>query len=306
MGLSGLAYSAATSVPLAIVLVMISGFFNSPTSVARSVLLQRNTPREMRGRVFSAYYVMRDVIFVIGMAGAGLADIINVRQLIAFASVLLFGAATYALLAPGIGIRSLRAARTRLEEAAGAPALGGTPFRPATLADFDLLIGKLPTFARLSEPQRAAFITDATVREVPAGTRILEHGDTASSAYFILDGSATAGIPEDGGYRGLSTMGEGDFFGEIAALTGSPRTADVVADTDATLLEVPAEALRSTMTVPEIQRLVFSTLTSRLMRTEAADLPRLAGPDQEALRDLRTPRPSVEALPRSYTGEPAS
>ena len=306
MGLSGLAYSAATSVPFAIVLVMISGFFNSPTSVARSVLLQRNTPRELRGRVFSAYYVMRDVIFVIGMAGAGLADIINVRQLIAFASVLLFGAATYALLAPGIGIRALRAARGRLEEATAAPVLAGMPVRPATLADFDLLIGKLPTFARLSPAQREAFVRDATVRDVPAGTRIVEHGDTASSAYFILDGSATAGIPEDGDYRGLSTMGEGDFFGEIAALTGSPRTADVVADTETTLLEVPAEALRSTMTVPEIQKLVFSTLTSRLMRTEAADLPRLAGPDQEALRDLRTPRPSVEALPRSYTGESAS
>ena len=306
MGLSGLAYSAATSVPLAIVLVMISGFFNSPTSVARSVLLQRNTPREMRGRVFSAYYVMRDVIFVIGMAGAGLADIINVRQLIAFASVLLFGAATYALLAPGIGIRSLRAARARLEEAADAPVFAGVPGRRATLADFDLLIGKLPTFARLSAEQRDAFLRDATIREVPAGTRILEHGDTASSAYFILGGEATAGIPEDGGYRGLSTMGEGDFFGEIAALTGSPRTADVVADTETTLLEVPAEALRSTMIVPEIQRLVFSTLTSRLMRTEASDLPRLAGPDQEALRDLRTPRPSVEALPRPSPGESAS
>jgi MFS family permease len=122
MALSGLAYAAATSVPLAIVLVMISGFFNSPTSVARSVLLQRNTPREMRGRVFSAYYVMRDIVFVVGMAGAGLADIINVRQLIAFASVLLFGAAAFALLAPGIGIRSLHRQAANVRPAIGGPA----------------------------------------------------------------------------------------------------------------------------------------------------------------------------------------
>ena len=173
--------------------------------------------------------------------------------------------------------------------------------RAATLADFDRLIGKLPTFARLSDDQRSAFVKSATVREVPAGTRVLEHGDAASSAYFILDGVTSAGVPEeDGRYRGLSTMRAGDFFGEIAALTGSPRTADVVVDEDAVLLEVPAESLRATMSVPEIQRLVFSTLTSRLLQTQAADLPRLAGLDQEALRDLRTPKPSVEALPRSY------
>ena len=95
----------------------------------------------------------------------------------------------------------------------------------------------------------------ATVREVPAGTRVVEHGDAASSAYFILDGSTTAGHP---GRRRLSAACRrwraGDFFGEIAALTGSPRTADVVADVDTTLLEVPAEALRATMAVPEIQR----------------------------------------------------
>ena len=264
MGVCGLAYAAATSVPVAILLVMFSGFFNSPTSVARSVLLQRNTPRELRGRVFSTYYVMRDVIFLFGMAGAGLADIINVRVMIAFASILLFGAAAYALVAPGLGLGSLRAARARLADAAGAAGLAAAPFRPATLADFDLLVGKLPTFARLSGTQREAFLRDASIRHVPAGTRIVEHGDTASSAYFILAGSATAGIPEENGYRGLSTMQEGDFFGEIAALTGNPRTADVVADTDTTLLEVPADALRATMPVPEIRRLVYSTLESRL------------------------------------------
>ncbi|HET9522213.1 MAG TPA: MFS transporter [Candidatus Limnocylindrales bacterium] len=306
MGIAGIAYAMATSVPVAILLVSISGFLQPPSSVSRSVLLQRHTPREMRGRVFSAFYVMRDIIFLIGMAGAGLADVVDIRLLIIVASGLLFVSAAFTLVAPGLSIWTWRAAGARMAAAVeGAPALATVPVRAATLADFDRLAVRLGTFTRLSPEQRAAFVRDATVRDVPAGTKVVEHGDVASSAYFILDGSTTAGVPEEGGYRGLSTMGAGDFFGEIAALTGSPRTADVIADADTTLMEVPAEALRATMVVPEIQRLVFSTLTSRLLKTQAADLPRLAGVDQESLRDLRTARPAVEALPRTYTGESA-
>jgi len=304
MGIAGIAYALSTEIGPAILLVTISGLLQPPSSVSRSVLLQRHTPREMRGRVFSAFYVMRDVIFLIGMAGAGLADIVDIRLLIIVASSLLFVSAAFTLVAPGLGITTWRAASARLAAAMdGAPALTAVPVRAATLADFDRLAVRLGTFARLSPEQRSAFVADATVREVPAGTMIVAHGDVASSAYFVLEGAAAAGIPEpDGGYRGLAIMRAGDFFGEIAALTGSPRTADVVAEEDTSLLEVPAAALRATMIVPEIQRLVFSTLTSRLLRTESADLPRLAGLDQESLRDLRTPRPTVEALPRSYAG----
>ncbi|MEA2610791.1 MAG: hypothetical protein QOG32_517, partial [Chloroflexota bacterium] len=40
--------------------------------------------------------------------------------------------------------------------------------------------------------------------------------------------------------------------------------------------------------------LVLPTLTERLARTTSADLPRLAGLDQQALRDLRTPQPVTE------------
>ena len=302
MGAAGILYGLSTSIPLAIVLVMISGFFNSPSSVARSTLLQRHTPREMRGRVFSAFYVMRDIIFLIGMAGAGLADVLDIRLLIIVASALLFVSAAFTLVAPGLGLASIRAASDRLRDAEAAPALGATPLRPATVPDFGRIALSIPSFARLATEQRDAFLRDATIREVAAGTRVVAHGDVADSAYFILDGRATAGIPEEDGYRGLTTMERGDFFGEIAALTGSPRTADVVADTDLTLMEVPAEALRAVMTVPEIRKVVLSTLTSRLLRTEATDLPRLAGIDQESLRDLRTPRASVEAGP----GAPAS
>lgn len=295
MGICGVLYGLSTQIGVAILLVMGSGFLNSPSSVSRSVLLQRNTPREMRGRVFSSFYVMRDVIFLFGMAGAGLADVLDIRLLIIAASCLLFVSAAFTLVAPGLGLSTWRAATARLRDAHAAPALGISPVRAATLADFDLLATRLGTFARLSPEQRAAFMSDATIHEVPGGTRVIEHGDTASSAYFILDGSTTAGIPTETGYRGLSTMNAGDFFGEIAALTGSLRTADVVTDVDTTLLEVPADALRATMKVPEIQRLVLSTLTSRLQRTQEADLPRLAGMDQADLRELRTPQPPVEA-----------
>jgi CRP-like cAMP-binding protein/sugar phosphate permease len=293
MGIAGIGYALATSVPVAILLVSISGFLQPPSSVSRSVLLQRHTPRDMRGRVFSAFYVMRDIIFLIGMAGAGLADVMDIRFLIIVASCLLFVSAAFTLVAPGLSVGTWRAATARLEAAEPVPAVA-LAARPATIADFDRLAVRLGTFARLSPDERAAFVRDATISEVPAGTRVVEHGETASSVYFVLDGSTTAGIPEEGGYRGLSTMGPGDFFGEIAALTGSPRTADVVTDTDTTLLEVPADAFRATMVVPEINRLVTSTLTARLSRTEAADLPRLAGLDQDDLRELRTPRPTLE------------
>ena len=83
-------------------------------------------------------------------------------------------------------------------------------------------------------------------------------------------------------------MGAGDFFGEIAALTGSARTADVVVTQPTTLMEVPAETLRAAMEVPEVNQLMTSTVTERLQRTNQPDLPRLASMDRSALRQLRT------------------
>ncbi len=300
MGISGILYGLSPTIGIAIVWVMVSGFFNSPPAVARQTLLQRHTPRELRGRVFSALFVMRDVIFLAGMAGAGLADVLDVRYMIIASSLILVVVAVASLVAPGVGRpaaewrRGLVALRATASTAAG-------EVRPATMGDFDHLVGHLATFSRLTGPQRSAFIRNALLREVPEGARLVSHGDKATAAYFILHGEAAAGVPEpDGGYRGLSTMSAGDFFGEIAALTGSPRTADVVATQPSTLIEVPAESLRAVMEVPEVNKLLLSTLTERLLRSNQADLPRLATMDQAALRDLRTAAPVVETLPKAY------
>ncbi len=127
MGITGILYANSTSVPVAILIVSISGFLQPPSSVSRQVLLQRNTPREMRGRVFSAFYVMRDVIFLIGMAGAGLADVVDIRLLIVIASSLLFVSAGVTLVAPGLSVRTWRATSARLQAAESGPGAGQRP-----------------------------------------------------------------------------------------------------------------------------------------------------------------------------------
>jgi MFS family permease len=302
MGIIGILYGLSTSIVAAIVLVSASGFANAPSSISRRVLLQRATPRELRGRVFSAFAVVRDVTFLIGISLAGLADVIPIRILVIGSSVLLLLTGLWTGIVPGIGrpATEWRRAMSALRSASAKPEVA-VPVRAATLADFDRLAGHLPALGRLDAAQRGALLAASTVRDVPAGAMIVGVGEVGDAAYFILDGRAAAGTPEaDGGYRSLSTMETGDFFGEIAALTGSLRTATVVAEQPTTIVEVPAAALRSLMTVPELGSLFLSKLTERLNRTNAADLPRFSGVDQASLKDLRTPHPTAEALPKSY------
>ena len=83
-------------------------------------------------------------------------------------------------------------------------------------------------------------------------------------------------------------MTAGDFFGEIAALTGATRTADVVAEENVTLLQVPAQALRGLMANPVISSLFLAKMSERLGRTSINELPRFAGIDQQDAHDLRT------------------
>ena len=67
----------------------------------------------------------------------------------------------------------------------------------------------------------------------------------------------------------LAMLRAGDFFGEIAALTGVPRTASVIA-------EQPT-AVRQVMAAPPINRLFLNKMTERMARMNMIDLPRFAG-----------------------------
>ncbi|PJF24253.1 MAG: hypothetical protein CUN53_18755, partial [Phototrophicales bacterium] len=67
------------------------------------MIVQRATPPEMRGRVSSAFFVARDVLFLIGMGAAGLADYMDVRLLYLVSALMLTGAGAAILFMPDLG-----------------------------------------------------------------------------------------------------------------------------------------------------------------------------------------------------------
>jgi MFS family permease len=306
MGVFGVLYGLSPNIQIAITLVFITGFLNSPMSIARRLLLQRHIPREMRGRVFSAFFVSRDVLFLVGMAGAGLADLFPVRDLIVVASIICVSAGVLTQFMPGLGRPAAEWRRTLqlLRTAPTAPGIGAG--RAANMLDLDRLIDLLPELGGLAMGRRNAFLAGATVAKAPPGCAIVRVGEASNSAFFVLGGSAVAGVPGEGEeIRSLGKIGPGDFFGEIAAVTGSPRTANVVAEEFMEVMEIPGETLRELRGVPEMDRLISSKLSERLTRTQNADLIRLAGLDQRDLRDLRRRRsPASDAAPPAE--EPAA
>jgi DHA3 family macrolide efflux protein-like MFS transporter len=289
MGLVGVYYGLSSGITAAIGLVMLSGFLNAPSAIARRLVVQRNTVREVRGRVTSTFFVVRDVVYLLGMAAAGLADLFNVRAMVVASSVILVAAGALALFMPGIGqpAAEWRRAISLLRGAKAAPGLG--PARAATLADFDLLAAQMPSIAALSIRERQNLAAQTLVSSADTGVTILRQGEKSDAAYFILEGRVVAGRDENGQQRLLEVLNTGDFFGEIAALTGLPRTANVVAEAPTTLLQVPVPALRRMMADPLINRIFVNKLTERMVRMNMVDLPRLSGLGGQTLRDLATP-----------------
>src|SRR3990172_3351017 len=103
MAFSSIFYSFSTTIAMAILLQGLTGFVNAPSYIGRQLVIQRLTPREMRGRVNSAFFVVRDSMFVIGMALAGIADLFDIRTLFLISSLVLLFVGLVVLVLPGLG-----------------------------------------------------------------------------------------------------------------------------------------------------------------------------------------------------------
>jgi CRP-like cAMP-binding protein len=86
----------------------------------------------------------------------------------------------------------------------------------------------VPLFAELDERELRSIAGSMRERTFEAGTTVTEEGTEGAGFFVIHDGAAT--VTKAG--REVGKLGPGDYFGEIALMAKSPRTATIVADSD--------------------------------------------------------------------------
>jgi len=92
------------------------------------------------------------------------------------------------------------------------------------------MLGKVPLFAGLDAREREQIARSMVERRFAAGDTITQEGAGGVGFFVVEDGQAEVAV----GGEPRGTLGPGDYFGEIALLNDSARTATIVATTDMT------------------------------------------------------------------------
>jgi CRP/FNR family transcriptional regulator, cyclic AMP receptor protein len=105
--------------------------------------------------------------------------------------------------------------------------------------DADRILAQ-PLFSSLSREEAAEFAPFCEVRHVEQGRTVFTQGGLAI-AFFVIESGEAEAVAEG---RSLRAMGAGDWFGEIAIVEQSPRTATVVATSPLTVISMTAFEFR--------------------------------------------------------------
>jgi CRP-like cAMP-binding protein len=96
-----------------------------------------------------------------------------------------------------------------------------------------------PLFAELPPGPMRELLAGAELCRHPTGARILEEGAVGDALYVIRAGTCSVWRATDKGEAEVARLAPGDWFGEIALLTGGARTASVRAEGTVELVRVP-------------------------------------------------------------------
>lgn len=123
----------------------------------------------------------------------------------------------------------------------------GTGAGPVSETNFIRALGLKPgalrrikTFAAMDDAQLERFIGYMQVAKARQFAEIVKQGEPGDAMFLVLEGEVRVRLVIAGKETILAVLGPGEFFGEIALFDHGPRSADVVANQDSTLLKISA------------------------------------------------------------------
>jgi CPA2 family monovalent cation:H+ antiporter-2 len=121
------------------------------------------------------------------------------------------------------------------------------------------LVQRFPLFTKLTPEQREVVILHFLPQSAQPGERIIRKGDKADAAYFVSSGDVEVAVT---GKR--IRLGPGSFFGEMALISGQPRSAHVTALDYCNLLKLTTRDFAEIMRrYPEIRTQVEEMAAQR-------------------------------------------
>jgi small-conductance mechanosensitive channel len=140
---------------------------------------------------------------------------------------------------------------------------------------------KVDILSPLAEESRETIAAETRVHFYSKGETILRHTAAGNSMFVVHSGTASVRLSDESheGWHEVAQLGPGTVFGEMALLTGETRTADVVALTDVTALEIGKDALQPILS--DHPNLVEAMTAKVMQRKGHLDAIRGGGPEEE-------------------------
>jgi CRP-like cAMP-binding protein len=126
------------------------------------------------------------------------------------------------------------------------------------------LIRRAPLFAACSKKELAEVASIADEIDLPEGKILIKEGGQGREFFVLVDGT----VDVIQGEEKVASMGPGDFFGEIALVAKTPRTATIKATSPVRALVITDRAFRALLDrSPQVQNRVLRALAERVAQT---------------------------------------
>jgi CRP/FNR family cyclic AMP-dependent transcriptional regulator len=107
-------------------------------------------------------------------------------------------------------------------------------------------------------------MADGMEKQLQPGDVLFNEGDRGEIMYLIREGKIKITKGKGDEEKTLAVLKEGDFFGEMAIIDGSPRSAGAIAVTPVSLLVIDKESFKDKLRENPLIEYVLETLTRRL------------------------------------------